>query len=200
MFYLNKKTGAFGITFQDAQQQSGLSVPAECKEFGDFITYEETVAPELIRWQIVRESAPKRVAKNWLQTWEIIDLPLSLDEKKAELKAEIDLIAKKWRDQSVANISPAEMASWPIKRAEAMLFRDGGLVTDAPLLVSEAIARGVSLDALADKVLEKSVYFTQVEAEIAGTCGALSDAVTIATELTIAAVALRCAALAEKCL
>lgn len=110
----------------------------------------------------------------------IIDAyPLSASQ--AEVIAQIDLHAKSLRDSVVAAISPAEMASWTIKQAEARAYQASGNDADAPMLGIEATARGVTVADLAAKVLAKAVQLSQLEAMIAGVAGAHGDAVKALT-------------------
>lgn len=92
------------------------------------------------------------------------------------LKSDCDALAAKKRNAITAGISPAEMASWPIKRAEAMAYQASGNAADAPMLQIEATARGVTLAALATKVLDKAALLSQMESGIAGTNGKHNDA------------------------
>lgn len=101
----------------------------------------------------------------------------SLADCQAEIVARIDAHAKAMRDAVVANISPAEMASWSIKQAEAAAYGVSGLVSDAPMLAIEAEARGVDLATLVAKVVGKGGALSQIEATIAGVSGKHVDAV-----------------------
>jgi len=96
-------------------------------------------------------------------------------ERQAELLRSVDLLAREKRDAIVADISPAEMASWPIKRAEALAYQQSGNAADAPNLQIEADAREVTLAVLAQKVMEKAVALSGIEAAIAGHSGKLQD-------------------------
>lgn len=100
-----------------------------------------------------------------------------LSSAQAEVIAKIDMHAKSLRDGVVASISPAEMANWTIKQAEARAYQASGNEADAPMLGIEATARGVTVADLAAKVLAKAVQLSQLEAMIAGVAGAHGDAV-----------------------
>jgi hypothetical protein len=101
----------------------------------------------------------------------------TLDDCKARIVAEIDAHATNLRNMIVAGYSPAEMASWPIKRAEALAFQQSGNQADAPILSAEAATRGVSLAQIVMKVLMKAQQLTSLEAAIAGNAGRHGDAV-----------------------
>lgn len=101
----------------------------------------------------------------------------TISDAHAEVVAQIDAHAKQLRDQVVASISPAEMASWTIKQAEARAYQASGNASDAPMLGIEAQARGVTVAQLADKVLSKAMQLSHLEAMIAGVSGAHADAV-----------------------
>lgn len=100
----------------------------------------------------------------------------SVADGQLDIIATADRAAKEKRDSVTARYSSAEMASWPIKRAEALAYQESGLPADAPSLTLEAGARGIPLDDLVGKVLNKSTLLSQLEAGIAGRCGAIQDA------------------------
>lgn len=90
---------------------------------------------------------------------------------------QIDALATVKRNMVVAVYSPGEMASWPIKRAEALAYVASGLSSDAPNLQSEAATRGITLTELVTKVINDANRFAGLEAAIAGTSGRHRDAV-----------------------
>jgi len=143
----------------------------------DYVEVMATAAPETTRWQTTEEGPPHWVDGQWRQAWTVIDKSVPIEAKRAEIKQEIEVIAARARNAFVAGISPAEMAGWSLKRSEALAYRQSGNVADAPNLVPEASARGIELAILADKVLLKAEALAAVEAQIAGRCGALQDAV-----------------------
>ena len=95
----------------------------------------------------------------------------------------IDARARADRDAIVAGTSPAEMASWPIKRQEALAYTASGDPADAPMLSAEAAARRIALDALVTIVANKSLALGGAEAAIAGKYGRLSDEAKVAQSL-----------------
>lgn len=116
------------------------------------------------------------VASDPVAVQAIIDgYPLS--SLQAAVACAIDAHAKALRDAVVENISPAEMAAWGIKRAEAAAYLASGNTSNAPMLVIEAQARNVSVADLVQKVVNKATLLAQLEAVIAGVAGAHSDAV-----------------------
>lgn len=97
---------------------------------------------------------------------------------------EIDRLAKSKRDAIIADYySPGEMASWPIKRAEALAYQSAAAATDAdaPALAAEAAVRGITTSDLVTKVLTNSALLINLEAQIAGTAGKHRDAVAAMT-------------------
>lgn len=89
----------------------------------------------------------------------------------------IEALATAKRNMIVAAYSAGEMASWPIKRTEALAYNVSGNIGDAPNLSAEAIERGVSLPILAGKVLADASRFANLEATIAGVSGRHRDTV-----------------------
>lgn len=89
----------------------------------------------------------------------------------------IEALATVKRNSVVSAYSPGEMASWPIKRAEALAYIASGLSSDAPNLQSEAATRGITLTELVTKVINDANRFAGLEAAIAGTSGRHRDAV-----------------------
>lgn len=108
---------------------------------------------------------------------------------------DIDFIAKNKRDAIVAHYSAAEMASWPIKREEAIKYVNliqsnpnadlAEIQIAAGSLSIEAQYRQTELGALVTKVLEKAQLFSNLEAAIAGYTGLLQDRVRSVEENNI---------------
>lgn len=120
----------------------------------------------------------------YADTGRIMRVTRPLADAQAARTAECDRLAKAKRDAVVANISAAEMASWPIKRAEAKAYQAAGAAAtdaDAPNLAIEATARGITTATLVTKVLAKSAMLSQLEAGIAGINGKHNDAIASLT-------------------
>ena len=98
------------------------------------------------------------------------NLPETVEEARQVVCNEIDTYAAILRAKIVGNVSPYEAASWSIKLSEAK--EKGG-----PVLALEARQRGVSIDDLAAKVMEKYNAWHVAEAVIAGVSGKHRDKV-----------------------
>jgi hypothetical protein len=105
----------------------------------------------------------------------------TLADAAAYLSAQITAHAKDLRDKAVEGISPGEMASWPIKRAEALAYQASGNAADAPMLSAEAEARKITLAALVGKIAGNVAGLSGLEAIIAGTAGRHADAIRACT-------------------
>lgn len=105
----------------------------------------------------------------------VIDAYTVADEQDY-LCAEVSAMAKQLRDRAVADVSAGEMASWPVKRAEAAAYLASRNPGDAPMLSVECAARGISLDAMVAKVEGNAARLAQLEAIIAGVDGRHRDA------------------------
>jgi len=92
----------------------------------------------------------------------------TLDECKAYIRGEIDELMRQKLDAMIAGRSPLEVAYFPTKAAEADALGKGGA---APTLEKEAVARGITVEQLAAKVLEN----TDMQAEIVGVAGKHKD-------------------------
>lgn len=101
----------------------------------------------------------------------------SLDNAKAYRAAQVSAYAKTLRDKVIVSISAGEMASWPIKLAEAAKYAQTGQSSDAPMLAAEAQARGIELAALVQKVGGNATTFAGLESAIAGVDGKHRDAI-----------------------
>ena len=101
----------------------------------------------------------------------------SIEDAQAFKSNEVSLLAKALRDKVIKAVSPGEMASWPIKLAEAARFAVTGLDSDALMLTAEATARGISTAALVAKVGSNATVFAALEAEIGGVDGRHRDAI-----------------------
>jgi hypothetical protein len=128
---------------------------------GEFL-YEDSA----LGWVCSDEAAVQAIIDNY-----------TLDQAKAEKKAQSLAIAKSLRDKVVAAISPGEMASWTIKRNEALAYSQTRKPEDAPLLYTESLARGISLDEMLLKVMANSNAFSAAEAAISGADGRHRDAI-----------------------
>jgi hypothetical protein len=108
----------------------------------------------------------------------------TLDEAKEFLCAEVARHAKFIRDAVIADISAAEMASWPIKLAQAAAYALSGNEADAPMLALEAQARALTLAELVAKVDTKAQQFAALEAQIAGVDGYHRDRIRALSSFT----------------
>lgn len=100
--------------------------------------------------------------------------------------AQIDAHAKALRDRVVADVSPGEMAAWPLKLAEARAYAASGNAADAPLLAAEAALREVPIADILARVGGNAARLSTLETRIAGTAGRHKDRVR--AEATFAAV------------
>lgn len=98
----------------------------------------------------------------------------TLDQAKAWRCAQVRTLAADLRAKVVDGYSPAEMSSWPIKRAEVQAYRDGA---PCPTLTAEATARGIPLADVVKRVNENSALFLDMEARISGVSGKHRDAI-----------------------
>lgn len=99
----------------------------------------------------------------------------SFAERQTQMIRSADLIAKRKRDSIVADYSPAEMSSWPIKRAEAFAWQASGNAADATNLSVEAQTRQCTLPDLVARVIAKAAALSHMESLIAGYTGLLHD-------------------------
>lgn len=111
----------------------------------------------------------------------------TLDKAKAAKAREVMLKAKSLRDRAVTAISAGEMASWPIKRAEANAYIASGGTAACPMLAEEAAARAVTLAELVAKVIGNAQAFGGLEAAIGGTDGRHRDAIQALTDFAAVA-------------
>lgn len=102
---------------------------------------------------------------------------VSLASAQRAALSRVDSLAARKRTTAVQGVSPCEMSSWPIKRAEAVAYAASKNAADAPNLAAEAAARGITLDALVAKVLAKAAALLALEAQIAGAAGKHGDAI-----------------------
>lgn len=103
-----------------------------------------------------------------------------LAHTKEDICRAIDRHAGSLREQAVGDTSFAEMAGWPIKKAEALAYQSSRNAADAPLLALEAQARGVDLALVVERVLLNAERYMSLEARIAGIAGKHKDAVRLA--------------------
>lgn len=102
----------------------------------------------------------------------------TLADAQSIIRAKISSHARHLRDTAVAEVSPAEIASWAIKRAEAAAYVTSGNPADALMLAVEAGARGITLDAIVARVQGNAAGLATLEAMIGGAEGRHRDAVS----------------------
>lgn len=105
----------------------------------------------------------------------------TLEHVKAAKSLEVSLHAKSLRDKVVSTISAGEMASWPIKMAEAAKFAATLDPATAPMLSAEAAKRGITLQDLVIKVGGNGANFGGLETQIGGNDGRHRDAIKLLT-------------------
>ncbi len=105
----------------------------------------------------------------------------TLDQAKAYRCAEVLAKSRELRDQVTATVAPGEMASWPIKRDEALDYGKVGELASCPALRAEANARQITLAQLVAKVNVNAARFMAAEAAIGGTDGRHRDAINAMT-------------------
>jgi hypothetical protein len=105
----------------------------------------------------------------------------TLAQAVAEKIASINQHAARARISARRSVQPhattEEMATWPIKRAEARAFLVSQALADAPTLAAEATARNVPISDIVNRVCANADYLTGMEAVISGTAGRHRDAV-----------------------
>lgn len=103
----------------------------------------------------------------------------TLAQAKSDRRAECSAIARMKFDSVTAGISAAEMAGWPILLSEAVAYRAGS--TTHPALTAEASIRGITVEALVQKVEGNAAQFQAARAAIAGTDGKKRDEIDALT-------------------
>lgn len=112
----------------------------------------------------------------------------TLDDAKSLKSREVSLRAKALRDRATELIAAGEMASWPIKRAEADAFTSSGDAASCPELAREAAQRGIPLADLVVKVQANAARFLALETAVGGIDGKHRDAIWAAADFaTLAA-------------
>jgi len=106
-----------------------------------------------------------------------------LATSKAKRQSEIDAYAAGLRNQFVRGRSVGEMASWTLKLIEARAWVATQDPLQAPMLVLSAQVRGITVDAMAAKVLAQAEPFLQAEAYVDGIRGKHSDAIDACTDV-----------------
>lgn len=129
-----------------------------------------------LRWinGVLNTADDKGLNANDAAVQAVLDAYLLADAIKS-VNNKIDDFAKTLRDKFLKSFSPGEMAAWAVKKAEADKFQVSGLASDAPNLQAEATFRGVTLAALATKVINNFNTQAAREAKIAGNAGKHKD-------------------------
>lgn len=102
---------------------------------------------------------------------------VSIEEVRAEKIALVENLAADARKAVVGRAGAAEMSSWGQKLDEARTLRQGALLGAGSLLRIEAEARGVTVEAIAARVLSNASLYSEAEARIAGAAGRHKDSI-----------------------
>ena len=101
-----------------------------------------------------------------------------LAAEKRVLTSQVLKIAKRLREKVSVGAHQVEVQGWVVKAAEAKAFaNDPTDDTKFPMLKREALARGISVTALAAKVVAKRDAMINAEARIEGVRGKHKDAI-----------------------
>jgi hypothetical protein len=111
---------------------------------------------------------------------QIID-GFTLANAKSDCVARVNAIAKQQFDKAIAGYSSAEVAGWPILRAEAIAY-NADASASVPAITQEAQERGVTVAELVAKVTANAATFDTLRATIAGTSGRHRDAIANAAD------------------
>ncbi len=110
----------------------------------------------------------------------------TLADAKAERCGQVIEKARETFARATAHIAPAEMAGWPILRAEMLAYM-ADQNAPCPAMTDEAHDRGCSVADLALRVQANTIKFDALRSAISGTSGRHRDAINTLT--TIEAVA-----------
>jgi hypothetical protein len=81
------------------------------------------------------------------------------------------------REAAQPYATPEEMATWPIKRGEALAYQASQSLADAPTLAEESIKRETTLTSIVTRVIANAAVLATAEADIAGIAGKHKDTV-----------------------
>lgn len=100
----------------------------------------------------------------------------TLDQAKASKCAAVIDKSREYFERATSTVAAAEMAGWPILRAEAMAYNASNTAA-CPAMTIEAQARGCTIQELVAKVTSNTQRFDALRAAIAGTSGKHRDAI-----------------------
>lgn len=122
---------------------------------------------------------PKKIDGAYYQTWVVQREIEDKDEYASELMLQVNAKSNSQLKALIAEYPDMEVASWPQQVKEAENLNNA----PRPLLEAIATARGIPLDALAMRVLQKSAAYAAASGAIIGERQRLED--LIASAVTI---------------
>lgn len=188
MLYINTDTGKYPVYEDEVRRKFyPISLPQHIPDStlnsGGFARVVET-SPTLPKkpWESYVEVAPVLDGQYYKQRWEIT--PLNLAEKKVRALAHFNEIFNTLISQVKVNYPSTEVESWAKQEKEAREFLSNN---QAPALLIRAIAssRGLSVEDLANRVVQKADAYAQYVGNLIGTRQMLEDQIEQATEETI---------------
>ena len=101
----------------------------------------------------------------------LLAIPSLIAQKRRQIHDE----ARRQRDQLAPHYPQHEIDTWDQQRREAVAYQADPSIADTPLLTAMATARGMTVEALAARVLVKAQAFAQAGGAILGAQQALED-------------------------
>jgi hypothetical protein len=111
--------------------------------------------------------------------------PLSIEDLRTQANAAMTAWIDRFLGQFTAGVSPAELASWPVKATHARAHIGGA---PQPMIMAEAAITGEDAGALAQKIVAKSDAYEAIIASVTGLRRATEAAIAAAdTQEAVAA-------------
>lgn len=133
-------------------------------------------------WEYVEEKEPVLLNGQYVQNWQVVNL--SLTEKKARMLGYFNQLFNSLISQVKITYPPTEVESWDKQEKEAREFL---LNNNAPAIIVRAIAsaRGIPVEVLAQRIVDKADQYGEVVGNLIGTRQMLEDQIETATEENI---------------
>lgn len=133
-------------------------------------------------WDYLVEGVPIPEGSYCRQNWQLAEL--TLGEKKSRMLSHFNEVFNQLISQVKISYPPTEVESWAKQEKEAREYLADNS-SAATIVRAIALARGVPVQILAQKIVDKADQYGQVVGTLIGTRQMLEDQIQAATEETI---------------
>ena len=129
--------------------------------------------------QTVKAASPVEIGGQWVQQWDVIDLPIEqqLENTREYAHKCLREWVERFLQRFIGGVPSAEMASWSTKADRARAYLAGSA---SAMIETEAQLRGISGEQMARTIVARSDAYEEIIAAVSGLRGVTQAAIDTA--------------------